>query len=97
MPKASVNNTEYKIRIFFKGTNTIKSLLMHTTDSILDAWKSDIIYHWKCPAHDCTLEYTGETNVPERKFQTIEIKSLVPSETTTSLQNTQKQNLKILQ
>ena len=36
--------------------------------------------------------------VPERKeFQTIEIKPPVPSETTTSPQNTQKQNLKILQ
>ena len=35
--------------------------------------------------------------VPERKFQTIEIKPPVPSETTTSPQNIQKQNFKILQ
>ena len=24
--------------------------------------KTDIIYHWKCPANNCTAEYTGETN-----------------------------------
>ena len=33
----------------------------------------------------------------KKEFQTIEIKPIVPSETTTSLQNIQKQNLKILQ
>ena len=30
--------------------------------SILDAQKTDIIYHWKCPANNCTVEYIGETN-----------------------------------
>ena len=24
--------------------------------------KTDIIYHWKCPADNCTTEYVGETN-----------------------------------
>ena len=24
--------------------------------------KTDIIYHWKCPANNCTAEYIGETN-----------------------------------
>ena len=33
----------------------------------------------------------------KKEFQTIEIKPLVPLETTTSPQNTQMQNLKILQ
>ena len=23
---------------------------------------TDIIYHWKCPANNCTAEYIGETN-----------------------------------
>ena len=35
---------------------------MHPKDSIPDAQKSDIIYHWKYPADNCTAEYIGETN-----------------------------------
>ena len=71
---------------------------MHPKDPIPDAQKPDIIYHWKCPADNCTVEYIGETNRSLKKvFQTTEIKPPVPSEITTSPQNTQKQNLKILQ
>ena len=51
-----------KVRDFFKGTNTIKSLLMHPKDPIPDIQKTYIIYHWKCSAHNCTAEYIGETN-----------------------------------
>ena len=43
-------------------SEAIKSLLMHPKDPILDAQKTDIIYHWKCPANNCTAEYIGETN-----------------------------------
>ena len=46
----------------FKGTSTIRSLLMHPKDPIPDAQKTDIIYNWKCPANNCTAEYIGETN-----------------------------------
>ena len=53
---------KYRVRVFFKGTSTIKSLLMHPKDPIPDAQKTDIIYHWKCPAGNCTAEYIGETN-----------------------------------
>ena len=65
--KASVNSrghtlAKYRVRVFFKGTSTIKSLLMHPKDPIPDAQKTDIIYHWKCPANNCTAEYIGETN-----------------------------------
>ena len=35
---------------------------MHPKDPIQDSQKTDIIYHWKCPAHNCTAEYIGETN-----------------------------------
>ena len=35
---------------------------MHPKDPIPDAQKTDIIYHWKCPANNCTVEYIGETN-----------------------------------
>ena len=45
------------VRVFFKDTSTITSLLIHPKDPI-----PDIIYHWKCPANNCTAEYIGETN-----------------------------------
>ena len=35
---------------------------MHPKDPIPDAQKTDIIYHWKFPANNCTAEYIGETN-----------------------------------
>ena len=50
------------LRVFFKGTSTIKSLLMHPKDPIPDAQETHIIYHWKCPTNNCTAEYIGETN-----------------------------------
>ena len=53
---------KYRVRVFFKGTSTVKSLLMHPKDPIPDAQKTDIIYNWKCPANNCTAEYIGETN-----------------------------------
>ena len=50
---------KFRVRIFFKGMSTIKSLLMHPKDPIPDAQKTDIIYHWKCPANNCTAKYIG--------------------------------------
>ena len=35
---------------------------MHPKDPNPDAQKTGIIYHWKCPANNCTAEYIGETN-----------------------------------
>ena len=35
---------------------------MHSKEPVPDAQKTDIIYHWKCPAKTCTAEYIGETN-----------------------------------
>ena len=35
---------------------------MHQKDPISDAQKTGIIYHWECPANNCTTEYIGETN-----------------------------------
>ena len=78
---------KHKFRVFYKGTNTMKSLLMHLNDPIPDAQKTDIIYHWKCPANNYTFEYIGETNRSLKVFETIEIKPPVPSETTTSPQH----------
>ena len=59
--------SKYRVRVFFKGTSTIKSLLMHQKDPIPDAQKTDIIYHWKCPADNCTAEYIGEINKSLKK------------------------------
>ena len=55
-------NHSDKGRVFFKGFSTIMSSRMHPKDSIPDAQKTDMIYHWKCPAHNCTAEYIGETS-----------------------------------
>ena len=32
-----------------------------------DAQKTDIIYHQKCPSHNCTAEYIGETKRPPKE------------------------------
>ena len=53
---------EYRVTVFLKGTSNIMSLLLHIKDPIPDAQETDIIYHWKCPANNCTAEYMGETN-----------------------------------
>ena len=53
---------KYKVRVFFKGASTIKSLLMHPKDPISDAQETDIIFHLKCPANICTAENIDETN-----------------------------------
>ena len=89
---------KYRVRVFFKGTSTIKSLLMHPKDPIPDEHKTDIIYHWKCPTNNCTAEYISETN---RSLK--ERVSDHRNQTTSAMrnhhisQNIQKQNLKILQ
>ena len=50
---------------------------MHPKDPILDAQKTDITYHLKCTAHNCTAEYIGETirslkeRVSDHRNQTI--------------------------
>ena len=68
---------KYRVRVLFKGTSTIKSLLMRPKDPIPNAQKTYIIYHWKCPADNCTAEYIGETNrspkemVPDHRYQNI--------------------------
>ena len=67
---------------------------MHPKDPIPDAQKTDIIYHWKFPANNCTAEYIGKTNRSlKERVSDHKIKPQVPSETT-SLQNTQKTELK---
>ena len=89
---------KYKVRVFFKRTGTIKIFLMHQKNSIPDAQKTDIIYHWKCPAHNYTAEYIGETyrslkeGVSDNKNQTT---SAIKNHHIST--NTQKQSIKISQ
>ena len=86
---------KYKVRVFFKGTSTIRSLIMHPKGPIPDAQKTDTVYYWKC---NCTAEYIVETNrslkerVSGHRNQTISTIRYHHIST-----NIQKQNLKILQ
>ena len=59
---------KYRVRVFFKGTSTIKSLLMHPKDPIPDAQKTDIIYPLEMPSqqlHNWT--HRRNQQVSERK------------------------------
>ena len=50
---------------------------MHPKDPIQDSQTTDIINHWKCPAHNYTAKYIGEINrslkekVSDHRNQTI--------------------------
>ena len=50
------------IQVFFKGVNTLKSMLMHPKDKISNDQKKDLIYHWECKADGCNSAYIGETS-----------------------------------
>ena len=47
------------IQVHFKGTNTIKQLLMAPKDKDDKLQKSGVIYQYKCPQINCTEEYIG--------------------------------------
>ena len=87
---------KYRVKVFFKGISTIKSLLCNWIFWMHQ--KTNIVYQWKCPANNCTVEYIGETN---RSLK--ERVSDHRNQTTSAIRNhhisknTQKQNLKILQ
>ena len=53
------------IQVHFKGTNTIKQLLMAPKDRESKLQKSGVIYMYKCPQINCTVEYIGK---PGRTF-----------------------------
>ena len=60
----SIKNVGKKhgIQIYFKGGNTIKSLLMTPKDKDHITKKSGIIYRFKCKRVDCEDEYIGESS-----------------------------------
>ena len=49
------------IQVHFKGSNTIKQLLMALKDKDPKLAKSGVIYKYKCPTINCTEEYIGES------------------------------------
>ena len=50
------------IQVCFKGSNTLKSLLMHPKDSVPKHINKDVVYKWQCK--DCDVCYVGETCRP---------------------------------
>ena len=53
---------KHGIQTYFKGGNTIKSLLMTPKDKDHISKKSGIIYRFKCNRVDCNEEYIGESS-----------------------------------
>ena len=49
------------IHVHFKGTNTVKQLLMAPKDKDPKLTKSGIIYRYQCPNINCTEHYIGES------------------------------------
>ena len=53
---------KHGIQTYFKGVNTIKSLLMNPKDKDHISKKSGIIYRFKCNRVECEDEYIGESS-----------------------------------
>ena len=53
---------KYRVQVYFKGGNTIKSLLMAPKDKDPLMKKSRVIYRYKCDRVECDEEYIGESS-----------------------------------
>ena len=51
-----------KVKIMFKGCNTLKTLLMHPKDKIPTQLHQDVVYQWTCPEENCNSSYIGESS-----------------------------------
>ena len=51
---------KHGVEMYFKGSNTIKELLVHPKDRDTILQKSGVIYRFKCGRVDCEEEYIGE-------------------------------------
>ena len=49
------------IKVHFKGSNIIKTLIMAPKDKDIKLQKSGVIYQYKCPTINCPEEYIGKT------------------------------------
>ena len=59
---------KFGVQVFFKGGQTIRSLLMAPKDKDPITNKSGVIYRYKCSEHGCNEEYIEESarNFAER-------------------------------
>ena len=53
---------KYGVQVYFKGSNTIRSLLMAPKDKDPMLKKSGVIYRYKCDRVECDEEYIGESS-----------------------------------
>ena len=53
---------KYGVQVYFKGGNTIRSLLMAPKDKDPMLKKSGVIYRYKCDRVKCDEEYIGESS-----------------------------------
>ena len=73
-------------QVHFKGTNTIKQLLMAHKDKDTKLQKSGVIYKYKCPQINCTEEYIGESGrtFGDRYKEHLKAPSLIHLHTTST-------------
>ena len=53
---------KYGVQVYFKGGNTIRSLLMAPKDKDPMMKESGVIYRYKCDRVECDEEYIGESS-----------------------------------
>ena len=96
----SIKNVGKKhgIQIYFKGGNTIKSLLMTPKDKDHITKKSSIIYRFKCKRVDCEDEYIGESSrtFGERFKEHLKAPSPIYDHHTTTGHETSLENFSIV-
>ena len=74
------------IQVHFKGTNTVKQLLMAPKDKDLKLTKSGVIYRYQCPNINCTDQYIGESgrSLGERYKEHLKVPSPICLHTSTT-------------
>ena len=96
----SIKNVGKKhgIQIYFKGGNTIKSLLMTPKDKDHITKKSGIMYRFKCKRVDCEDEYIGESSrtFGERYKEHLKAPSPIYDHHTTTGHETSLENFSIV-
>ena len=74
------------IQVHFKGTNTVKQLVMAHKDKDPKLAKNGIIYRYRCPHINCTEQYIGESGrtLGDRYKEHLKAPSPIHLHTTTS-------------
>ena len=50
------------VQVIFKGTNTLKSILMYPKDKIPLHLKQNVVCQWSCPEESYSQSYIGESS-----------------------------------